>query len=352
MPRLIILAVTLLSAFSVLAGPKATWLSDSHDFGAFDEDLSTVTCQFRAVNTGDEPLVILSARANCGCTTPRFSKEPVAPGDTAVITVGYNAVGRPGKFAKKVMVTTNASSGAKTTLYISGTVIGTSNTLRGRYPVDRGSMKLRSDMIAFGTVEKPAVATDYIEAYNASRDTIRPRVVRRPQFVDINIMPPAVPPGETFVIAGLFATPKCDRWDVVADTLSLAAGTDTVDIALTAIVREHFTPGAKAPQIRLDPATLDLGRVGHAGRLQRRLTVSNAGNAPLIIRQVSCVDPAVTVSVRRDAVVKPGKTLKIPVDIDLARAANSAMLNAMIVIIANDPVVPRSVVRVVGELTE
>ena len=44
MPRLIILAVTLLSAFSLIAGPKATWLSDSHDFGAFDEDLSTVTC--------------------------------------------------------------------------------------------------------------------------------------------------------------------------------------------------------------------------------------------------------------------------------------------------------------------
>ena len=41
MPRLIILAVTLLSAFSLIAGPKATWLSDSHDFGAFDEDLST-----------------------------------------------------------------------------------------------------------------------------------------------------------------------------------------------------------------------------------------------------------------------------------------------------------------------
>ena len=32
--------------------------------------------------------------------------------------------------------------------------------------------------------------------------------------------------------------------------------------------------------------------------------------------------------------------------------AANAMLNAMIVIIANDPVVPRSVVRVVGELTE
>ncbi|MDE7125423.1 MAG: DUF1573 domain-containing protein, partial [Muribaculaceae bacterium] len=52
-------------------GPHAKWLSTTHNFGAFSEETGIVTTTFRVVNTGDEPLLILAARANCGCTTPK-----------------------------------------------------------------------------------------------------------------------------------------------------------------------------------------------------------------------------------------------------------------------------------------
>lgn len=89
------------------AAPEATWLTKSHDFGAFDEDMGKVSCDFKVVNTGDEPLMILAARATCGCTVPAYTRDPIAPGDTATITVTYDPAGRPGKFTKKIHVDTN-----------------------------------------------------------------------------------------------------------------------------------------------------------------------------------------------------------------------------------------------------
>ena len=74
------------------AAPEATWLTKSHDFGAFDEDMGKVSCDFKVVNTGDEPLMILAARATCGCTVPAYTRDPIAPGDTATITVDRKSV--------------------------------------------------------------------------------------------------------------------------------------------------------------------------------------------------------------------------------------------------------------------
>lgn len=78
-------AVTLSAGAGASAQPKAKWLDTTHSFGAFDEDLGNVTTYFKVVNTGDKPLNILSVRASCGCTSPSYSRKPVAPGDTGQV---------------------------------------------------------------------------------------------------------------------------------------------------------------------------------------------------------------------------------------------------------------------------
>jgi hypothetical protein len=58
---------------------------------------------FTFKNTSDKPLVIESAVAGCGCTTPEYPKAPIAKGKTASIKVTYNAA-NPGTFTKDVTV--------------------------------------------------------------------------------------------------------------------------------------------------------------------------------------------------------------------------------------------------------
>ncbi|MGL5228070.1 MAG: DUF1573 domain-containing protein [Bacteroidales bacterium] len=79
----------------------------SHDFGKFSEDKKNVTYEFKFKNTGNAPLVISRVTASCGCTTPEWTKEPVAPGKTGYVKATYNPVGRPGAFNKSITVFTN-----------------------------------------------------------------------------------------------------------------------------------------------------------------------------------------------------------------------------------------------------
>ena len=93
-----------------------------YDFGYIKEDAGKVSCEFEFVNEGSKPLVIESARAECGCTKPQFPKEEIAPGEKGVIKVTYNPLGRPGGFVKKITVECNGNP-KKVNLKIRGSVI-------------------------------------------------------------------------------------------------------------------------------------------------------------------------------------------------------------------------------------
>jgi len=66
------------------------------------------TASFILTNDGNEPLIISSATASCGCTNLTYSKEPILPGTAITISATYNAAA-VGNFMKSVTVRTNAS---------------------------------------------------------------------------------------------------------------------------------------------------------------------------------------------------------------------------------------------------
>lgn len=82
-----------------------------YQFGKVKEG-AVVTHDFRFTNTGEHPLVIFRADASCGCTVPSFPREPIAPGDSGVITVKFDSKGRPGLQKKYVMIHSNAEQEA------------------------------------------------------------------------------------------------------------------------------------------------------------------------------------------------------------------------------------------------
>ncbi|MDE6449059.1 MAG: DUF1573 domain-containing protein [Muribaculaceae bacterium] len=116
-------ALLLGSAVAMAGEPGIEFVNTSHDFGNIKEEGDPVSYEFEFTNTGDEPLVIVSASASCGCTRPEFPKKPIKPGKTGVIKVTYLPKGRPGEFTKTVRVRTNAKRPKKVNLKISGVVI-------------------------------------------------------------------------------------------------------------------------------------------------------------------------------------------------------------------------------------
>ncbi|MDE6085211.1 MAG: DUF1573 domain-containing protein [Muribaculaceae bacterium] len=337
-------------------GPEVKFINETHDFGAFDENDGVVKCRFQYVNIGDEPLTVVASRATCGCTSSSYTKTPVEPGDTGYVEVSYNPTGRPGRFAKKVYIDFNTEH-PRYTLLIKGVVIGSSNTLRGRYPVDAGPLKFRSDNILLGEVQNGKSKSAFFEAYNATPDTISPEWLYIPEGVKINTSIPAVPPGEQATYTVYFV-PEKDMYGIYTDSLVIQATPhdEPSSVSVIAIIEEDFsrlTPGQlrDAPLIQLDTKVVDLGSISrNAGPVTTSFTFRNTGKDNMLIRRVYTTDSGITVSTDSDK-LKKGKEATVNVTID-PLSLSSEILNGRISIIVNDPVHPTSVVRVVGELVD
>jgi len=90
-------------------GPIMTLESMIVDYG----DIKQGSDPLRTVaftNTGTEPLVISNAKGSCGCTVPSWPREPIAPGESAVIEIRYDTK-RLGGINKTVKLTTNDETG-------------------------------------------------------------------------------------------------------------------------------------------------------------------------------------------------------------------------------------------------
>ncbi|MEX0966822.1 MAG: DUF1573 domain-containing protein [Bacteroidia bacterium] len=125
MKNLLGLLLLMTMSFSVY-GQKAVaeYTEDSHDFGTITEGTQAKHV-FTVKNTGNADLMIVNVRPSCGCTTPSWTREPIAPGKTGTITAVFNSSGRPGNFHKSITVTTNEPQSNNTkVIFIKGTVTG------------------------------------------------------------------------------------------------------------------------------------------------------------------------------------------------------------------------------------
>jgi hypothetical protein len=100
--------------------PQIEFETKVMDYGTIEQG-SDGNRVFKFTNTGKEPLILTNVRPSCGCTTPKWSRNPIAPGETGEIQVRYNT-NSMGNFHKSITVTSNAKT-ATLTLTIKGKVI-------------------------------------------------------------------------------------------------------------------------------------------------------------------------------------------------------------------------------------
>lgn len=98
---LLIAVLGVTSAFAQSTAPIA-FSETSHNFGKIKQGVPA-SYVFTFKNTSDKPVVIESAVAGCGCTTPEYPKGAIAPGSSDKIKVTYNAANL-NEFTKQVTV--------------------------------------------------------------------------------------------------------------------------------------------------------------------------------------------------------------------------------------------------------
>lgn len=92
---------------------------ETHDFGSIPQN-KPASYDFKFSNTGDAPIIITEVKPACGCSVAEFTRTPIKPGDSGVITVTYNAAAT-GPFTKQFTVKSNTKTPIKT-LTVKGSV--------------------------------------------------------------------------------------------------------------------------------------------------------------------------------------------------------------------------------------
>ncbi|MEN4762003.1 DUF1573 domain-containing protein [Chryseobacterium sp. C39-AII1] len=116
----LIAGIALFGTFALASAQTITFDKTTFDYGTVKPS-SDGTRFFTVTNTGDKPLVLSNVKASCGCTTPEFKTDPIMPGKSAQIKVGYNTAIN-GPFNKMIEVFSNDPANSRTVIYIKGNV--------------------------------------------------------------------------------------------------------------------------------------------------------------------------------------------------------------------------------------
>ena len=102
----LVVSVLALTGFAQTGAKKAEdvvkFKEVRHNFGKIKQGVP-VTHDFEFLNVGNEPVIIETATASCGCTTPTWPQQPVMKTKADKIKAGFNAAA-PGAFEKTVFV--------------------------------------------------------------------------------------------------------------------------------------------------------------------------------------------------------------------------------------------------------
>lgn len=120
---LLLLAICLPVFAQTSTGAMISWEKVKYDFGDIAQgDKVEHTFKFR--NAGTEPLVITNVQVTCGCTIPKgWARDPIPPGETSEITIGFNSAGKYGKQEKVVTIVSNAINQEGSQIAFSANVI-------------------------------------------------------------------------------------------------------------------------------------------------------------------------------------------------------------------------------------
>lgn len=113
-------AVLLTASFAIASAQSISFDKTTFEYGTVKNGADGHR-NFTVKNTGDKPLIISNVKASCGCTTPEWSQDPIMPGKSAIIKVGYNTT-ITGPFAKNIEVFSNDPANSRSVITIKGNV--------------------------------------------------------------------------------------------------------------------------------------------------------------------------------------------------------------------------------------
>ncbi len=346
-----VIAFVLSTMFSFSQGKsKLAFEKLNHDFGTFKESAGVQSSDFIFTNEGEVPLVINSVRASCGCTTPSWTREPVAPGQKGKISVSYNPKNRPGGFNKTITVQSNAEN-ATVVLHITGRVEQKEKTIAELYPRQLGQLRVKRNQISFAKIKQTEVKTETLELVNDTDEPVSVAIKKSPGYIKATIEPATVPAKGKSIVKVTYDAKAKNAYGFVNDRIYLTIGGSNDyknSIGVNATIEEDFSALtaeqlANAPVAVFETTTHDFGEINQGDVVKYSFTLRNDGKDDLVIRNVrsSC---GCTAAAPAKKVIAAGETA--PINVEFNSRGRKGKQSKSITIITNDPKTPTSSLRI------
>jgi hypothetical protein len=276
-------------------GPRPqTTITGDLDFGNVPRG-TTATHEIALQNTGNGDLDVLDVRLGTG-SNPAFHITPstnktstLAAGDTALIDVSVSPpanAGSPGPLTGSLVIDTDDTVpnafGQPTNAQLTAT-----NTISAAANVGLPHLTV-SGSLNFGTVPRGSAASRNVVAQNTGTADLNVNDVTFSGDAAYSISPSSptsgvLAPGGSLTVEVTFAPPQS------ATTPGPRTGTLTIstDDPASPSVAVAATGTVGLPKVALSPGALDFGTVCAGDSVQRELTVTNVGTAPLTITSVA-----------------------------------------------------------------
>lgn len=344
---------------SATGQPGAKISSDElkYDFGTIAEENGPVSHTFVIKNTGDAPLVITNAAASCGCTRPEWTKAPIAPGAAGEVKVTYDPAGRPGPFIKNVYIYSNAQRDAFL-VAIKGNVTPKRPKPVIIYPYAIGKLKLDTKKVLYSSIRPDEALAKKISVVNSGDTPMRVRLKKHPDYLDIQMSPAILHPGETGEISLLLNAAAVKKPGRILAEIPVFVAKEGQKretegfLTVAANLIDDFSrltemEKTDAPVIALPTDHIDFGSLkGRGGKVSRRLEIANRGRSPLSIHSITCDDGRVDIGGGKRE-IKPGATatFKITVRPKEIKTALEDVIN----VISTDPANPVRLIKVTAK---
>ena len=322
----------------------------SHNFGTIAEDGGAVEHIFRYRNTSSKPIVIVAATTSCGCTKVEFSRKPILADSTASLRVIFNPMNYPGKFARKITITTSEGTLSER-LLIEGVVTPRHRTIEERYPIVMGEgLRIASNAHIFGYIEHGRTKQSTFDIVNTSARTIKLRIDNRHPELSF-YYPETLAMGEEATINFECALAEdCRKYGRLAYTVDLYIGNEPARhpliIGATAIDLRPEKQDSGAPTIALSENFIKFGVVKSNSTPQSAtLRITNGGVQPLIIRHIESDNGYFDVNIVGKMSISSGESRDLRVDINPTKLPYGAVVDK-VRIVSNAPSQPVTTLRV------
>ena len=354
--QIILLITSLFLSFSIYSQNTATisFSKNLHNFGTIQEADGITTYQFQFKNTGSKALIIKNVKASCGCTTPEWTKAPIAGGKSGFIKVSFDPKNRPGPFNKSITITSNATS-SPNKLIIKGIVKARTKTIDDKYKYTMEGLKLKSNHIAMTKITNTETKTEQLSIYNPTTKIISLEFDRIPTFIKFNKTKFSVKPKEKIIVNITYDASKKKDWGFVTDRIFIIVNNkrDSKNkITVSAEIVEDFSKLTKeqtenAPQSYIEQTTFNFGEINKGVNKTHTFTIKNNGKSDLVIRKTksSC---GCTIAKLDSKIIKPGASSDIKITFN--SKGLSGKQHKTITIISNDPKKSKQTLRIIGSI--